>query len=301
MNNRYRRSALVPERNNIMPTQDMSVMHSNDMMQNTDVMDNSKMMQHRGMTKYDNMNMSGGAMAGHSDMENSNMEKHGSMMQMGSMPAGCIIPPGLGDAAPEFTAVTTDGVISLSDYRGKWLVLFSHPGDFTPVCTTEFIAFTERYQDFKERNTELLGLSIDSNPSHIAWIINIYRNTGVEIPFPIIDDRSMKISKMYGMLQPGVSSTATVRSVFYIDPQGIIRAKLVYPLTNGRNITEILRLLDALQTTDAEKVATPANWRPGNPTILPVPQTLAEARRRMASGRNCVDWYLCFKNGVKTD
>lgn len=210
--------------------------------------------------------------------------------------AGCRMQPGLGDPAPDFTAVTTDGDIRLSGYRGRWVILFSHPGDFTPVCTTEFLAFTQRYQDFKERNAELIGLSIDSNPSHIAWIINIYRNTGVEIPFPIIADRDMSIARLYGMIQPGASSTETVRNVFFIDPGGIIRAKLIYPLTNGRNIGELLRLLDALQTTDAEKVATPANWRPGNAAIIPVAKTVDEAMARLDSGGNCVDWYLCYKN-----
>lgn len=217
-----------------------------------------------------------------------------------SMPAGATLPPGLGDPAPEFTALTTDGVKSLSSYRGKWLIFFSHPGDFTPVCTTEFIAFTQRYQDFTQRNADLLGLSIDSNPSHIAWILNIYRNTGVEVPFPIVADRDMAISRLYGMIQPGVSATETVRNVFFIDPNGIIRAKLIYPLTNGRNIAEILRLLDALQTTDAQKVATPANWRPGSPTIQPAPTTVAGARERLASGGNCVDWYLCYNNGTRS-
>ncbi len=206
--------------------------------------------------------------------------------------------PGLGDAAPDFTAVTTDGVISLNGYRGKWLIFFSHPGDFTPVCTTEFIAFTQRYQDFRDRNAELLGLSVDSNSSHIAWIINIFRNTGVEIPFPIVADRDMKIAEMFGMIQPGVSSSETVRSTFFIDPNGIIRAILTYPLTNGRNIGEILRLLDALQITDAQKVVTPANWRPKNPAILPPPKTVDAAWERLASDKNCVDWYLCFTNGA---
>ena len=205
-----------------------------------------------------------------------------------------VAPPGLGDMAPEFTAMTTDGVKSISDYRGRWVILFSHPGDFTPVCTTEFIAFAQRYQDFKDRNAELLGLSIDSNASHIAWIINIYRNTGIEIPFPIIEDRDMAIARMYGMIQLGVSATETVRTVFYIDPNGIIRAKLLYPLTNGRNIGEILRLLDALQTTDRDKVATPANWRPGYPTVIPPPRTLEDAMERLDSGENCMDWYLCY-------
>ncbi|MDD5016751.1 MAG: peroxiredoxin [Eubacteriales bacterium] len=202
--------------------------------------------------------------------------------------------PGLGKEAPDFTAMTTEGIKSLSDYRGKWVILFSHPGDFTPVCTTEFIAFAQRWQDFQDRNAELMGLSIDSNASHIAWIINIYRNTGIEIPFPIIEDRDMAISKMYGMIQPGVSTTETVRNVFFIDPNGIIRAKLIYPLTNGRNIGEILRLLDALQTTDARQVATPANWRPGYPTIIPAPKTVSAAKERLDSGDNCMDWYLCY-------
>jgi peroxiredoxin (alkyl hydroperoxide reductase subunit C) len=204
---------------------------------------------------------------------------------------------GLGDPAPDFTALTTQGVKSLSDYRGKWLIFFSHPGDFTPVCTTEFLAFTQRYQDFADRNADLLGLSIDSNPSHIAWVLNIYRNTGVEIPFAIVADRDMAIAKMYGMIQPGVSSTETVRSVFFIDPTGIIRAKLVYPLTNGRNIAEILRLLEALQATDAQRVATPANWRPGNPAIKPAPATVSGAMERLSTGGNCMDWYLCYTNG----
>lgn len=217
----------------------------------------------------------------------------------GAMQTHVVCAPGLGESAPDFTAMTTDGVKSLSDYRGKWVILFSHPGDFTPVCTTEFIAFAQRFQDFQDRDTELLGLSIDSNSSHIAWIINIFRNTGVEIPFPIIEDRDMAISKMYGMIQPGVSKTETVRSVFFIDPGGIIRAKLTYPLTNGRNIGEILRLLDALRTTDEQKVATPANWRPGYPAVLPPPRTVDGAKERLETGENCMDWYLCYKTNER--
>ena len=222
--------------------------------------------------------------------ENTTSPMQENNMQVMEMECG----PGLGQPAPDFTAMTTDGIKTLSDYQGHWVILFSHPGDFTPVCTTEFIAFTQRWQDFKDRNAELLGLSIDSNASHIAWIINIFRNTGIEIPFPIIADRDMAISKMYGMIQPGVSKTETVRNVFFIDPNGIVRAKLIYPLTNGRNIGEILRLLDALRTTDAQKVATPANWRPGYPTIMPPPQTISGARERLESKDNCMDWYLCY-------
>jgi alkyl hydroperoxide reductase subunit AhpC len=203
--------------------------------------------------------------------------------------------PGLGDRAPEFKANSTMGMVSLSDYRGKWLIFFSHPGDFTPVCTTEFISFAENYQEFKDRNAELLGLSVDSNTSHIAWILNIYKHTGVEIPFPVIADRDMKIARMYGMIQPNVSGTAAVRTVYFIDPEGVIRAMLVYPLTNGRNIKEIIRLLEALQETDACKVVTPANWQPGYPALYPPPDTVAGAKERLLLGKaTCIDWYLCF-------
>ena len=164
----------------------------------------------------------------------------------------------------------------------------------TPICKTEFIAFAQRYQDFRDRNTELLGLTIDSNSSHIAWIINIFRNTGIiEIPFPIIEDRDMAIARMYGMIQSGVSATETVRSTFIIDPNGVVRVILVYPLTNGRNIGKILRLLDALQTTDAQSMVTPAIWRPGYPAVLPPPRTVAAARQRLASGENGMDWSVC--------
>ena len=169
-----------------------------------------------------------------------------------------------------------------------------YDAELTPVCKTEFIAFAQRYQYFKDRNTELLGPPIDSNALHIAWIINIYRNTGIEIPFPVIADRDKAIARMYGMIQPGVSGTETVRNVLYIDPNGIIRAKLICPLTNGRNIGEILRLLDALQTTDRDKDATSANWRPGFPTVIPPPQTLDAAMQRLDSGDNYMDWYLCY-------
>ncbi len=224
-------------------------------------------------------------------VQNQNVTKTNQNQQ--NIHMGYANPPGLGDVAPDFTAMTTDGIKSLSDYLGKWVIFFSHPGDFTPVCTTEFIAFAQSAEDFKERNGQLLGLSIDSNASHIAWIINIFRNTGVEIPFPIVEDRDMAISKMYGMIQPGVSTTATVRNVFFIDPTGIIRAKLIYPLTNGRNIGEILRLLDALRTTDSKKVATPANWRPGYPAIIPAPKTVSGAKKRLEQD-NCMDWYLCY-------
>jgi len=204
--------------------------------------------------------------------------------------------PLIGDPAPEFEAVTTFGTLRLEDYRGSWLVMFSHPADFTPVCTTEFIVFTEIYEELKKRNTELLGLSVDSVSSHIAWVRNIEEKLGIKIPFPIIADLTREIATRYGMIHPGESKTETVRCVFIIDPEGILRAMIYYPLTNGRNMDEILRLLDAMQTSDENKVATPANWRPGDAVVVPPPSTQEMAEERMTEGYECVDWYLCKKN-----
>lgn len=203
--------------------------------------------------------------------------------------------PRLNEPAPEFEAVTTHGVIRLSDYRGRWLILFSHPADFTPVCTTEFIAFAEIYPELQQRGVDLLGLSIDSVYSHIAWIRNIKEKTGVEIPFPIIADLNKEIATLYGMIMPGESKTETSRCVFVIDPNGILRAMIYYPLTTGRNMQEILRLIDALQTSDAHKVATPANWKPGDKVIVPPPTTIEMAEERVKAGYECIDWYLCKK------
>lgn len=205
--------------------------------------------------------------------------------------------PNLGEKAPNFKANTTFGPIELSDYTGSWLVLFSHPGDFTPVCTSEFIAFTNLAPEFEKRNTKLLGLSVDSNTSHLAWVYNILQITGITIPFPIIEDRDMKISKQYGMISEEMSSTSTVRTVFIIDDKQILRTILYYPLTTGRNIPEILRVVDALQTSDKCKVVTPANWLPGTPVLLPAPKTFEELQERVNSCNNeckCLDWYFCF-------
>ncbi|CEH35170.1 peroxiredoxin [Romboutsia lituseburensis] len=205
--------------------------------------------------------------------------------------------PSLGSKAPDFKANTTFGPIQLSDYTGKWVVLFSHPGDFTPVCTTEFLCFAKYYPEFQKRNTDLIGLSIDSNSSHLAWVYNIFTLTGVEIPFPIIEDRDMKISNLYGMISEPMSNTSTIRSVFIIDDKQILRAILYYPLTTGRNIPEILRIIEALQTTDKDNVVTPANWFPGMPVILPYPTTYKELKKRIKScdkNCTCMDWYLCF-------
>ena len=207
-------------------------------------------------------------------------------------PAGL---PRLGEPAPAFEAVTTHGPLQLADYEGSWLVLFSHPADFTPVCTTEFIAFAEIYPELKKRGAELLGLSIDSVFSHIAWVRNIEEKTGVTIPFPVIADLDRKVATAFGMVQPGESKTEASRCVFVIDPKGILRAMIYYPLTTGRNMDEILRLVDALQTSTSNGVATPANWRPGDKVIIPAPNTTELANERVAAGFECVDWYLCKK------
>ncbi len=203
--------------------------------------------------------------------------------------------PRLGEAAPDFEAETTHGTLRLSDFKGSWLILFSHPADFTPVCTTEFIAFAEIAPELRKRNVELLGLSIDSTYSHIAWIRNIEEKFGVTIPFPIIADLNKEVASKYGMIMPGESKTETSRAVFVIDDKGVLRAMIYYPLTTGRNMAEILRLVDGLQTTDKHGVATPANWRPGDKVIVPPPKTAEDAAARMKQGFECKDWYFCKK------
>jgi len=203
--------------------------------------------------------------------------------------------PRLGEKAPEFEAVTTQGKLKLSDFRGSWLILFSHPADFTPVCTTEFIGFAKIFDELQKRKVQLLGLSVDSVTSHIAWVRNIEEKFGVKIPFPVIADLDKKVSQLYGMIMPGESKTETSRCVFVIDPNGTMRAMIYYPLTTGRNMDEILRLIDALQTTDEHHVATPANWRPGDDVIVPTPTTQEAAEERLKEGYECKDWYFCKK------
>jgi len=204
--------------------------------------------------------------------------------------------PRIGEPAPDFEALTTHVRVKLEDFKGGWLVLFSHPADFTPVCTTEFIAFAEIYPELQKRGAELLGLSVDSISSHIAWVRNIEEKTGMKIPFPIIADLNKEVSTAYGMIHPGESKTETVRCVFIIDPKQIIRAILYYPLTTGRNMQEILRIIDALQTTDEYKVATPANWKPGDKVVVPPPSTQEMAEERVKQKEyECMDWYLCKK------
>lgn len=203
--------------------------------------------------------------------------------------------PIIGEKAPEFDALTTHGQLKLSDLSGKWVILFSHPADFTPVCTTEFIAFAEIAGELAKLNVQLIGLSIDSVHSHLAWVRNIKEKMGVDIPFPIIADLDMKVAKKYGMLHPGQSNTSTIRTVFFIDDKGIMRAMLYYPMSNGRSMPEILRITRALQTSDKYKIATPANWEPGDKVIVPAPKTPEEIENRMKEGYECKDWYLCFK------
>jgi len=204
--------------------------------------------------------------------------------------------PRLNEAAPSFEAVTTHGTIRLSDFDGSWLILFSHPADFTPVCTTEFIGFAEIYPELQKRNVELLGLSVDSVYSHIAWVRNIEEKMGIKVPFPVIADLNKDVAMLYGMIMPGESSTEAARCVFVIDPKGILRAMIYYPLTTGRNMQEILRLIDALQVSDEHHVATPANWKPGDMVIVPAPKTTEVAERRVDEGYECLDWYLCKKD-----
>ena len=199
----------------------------------------------------------------------------------------------LGETAPDFEAVTTHGPIKLSDYKGEWVILFSHPADFTPVCTTEFMGFAKMNPELEKRGVKLIGLSVDSVHSHIAWVRNIEEKMGVSIPFPVIADLNMNVGTLYGMIHPGQSATAAVRCVFVIDPDQILRAMIYYPLSTGRNMDEILRLVDALQAADKYGIATPADWRPGDQAIVPPPATTEEAEKRLNEGYDCKDWYFC--------
>ncbi|WP_370571854.1 peroxiredoxin [Methanomethylovorans sp.] len=213
--------------------------------------------------------------------------------------------PLIGDDAPKFTAKTTMGEIKFpEDYKGKWVILFSHPADFTPVCTTEFMTFASMQDEFKELNTELIGLSIDSIYAHIAWLRTIKEKIqfkgmkDVEVTFPVIEDLRMDVAKKYGMVQPNASNTQAVRAVFMIDPKAKVRAVLYYPLSNGRNMAEIKRLLLAIQKSDAEGIATPANWQPGEDVIIPPPGSCGVAKERVEKkeeGKYCLDWFMCFK------
>ena len=205
--------------------------------------------------------------------------------------------PRIGDQAPDFEAITTTGKIKFSEFAtDQWVVMFSHPADFTPVCTTEMSGFAQRKAEFDALNTELIGLSIDSVHAHLGWVNNVKQNTGVYFDFPIIADLDMKVSRLYGMLQPNESETAAVRAVFFIDPKKKIRLIMYYPLNVGRNMDEILRALKALQTSDEYAVAMPLDWKPGDKVIVPPPKTLEEMEARLADESvEKVDFYLAKK------
>ena len=217
--------------------------------------------------------------------------------------------PLIGEKAPSFKAETTQGPLSFpEDFKGKWVVFFSHPADFTPVCTTEFMAFAAAADDFRALNAELLSLSIDSTFSHIAWLRTIkekieYKGMkGVEVNFPVISDLTMEVSKAFGMLQPGASNTQAVRAVFIIDPEGKVRAILYYPLSNGRNMQEVKRLLTAMQYSDQFKIATPANWQPGDDVIVPPPGSCGTAKDRVEKpdpDTKVLDWFMVLKKCPK--
>ncbi|WP_242968653.1 peroxiredoxin [Sulfobacillus sp. hq2] len=204
--------------------------------------------------------------------------------------------PRLNEPAPEFEADTTFGHIRLSDFRGKWVVMYSHPADFTPVCTTEFMGFSARKKEFDEMNVQLLGLSIDSVFSHLAWVNSIQKDFGQHTPFPIIADLDMHVSKLYGMIHPKAATTQAVRALFIIDPEGILRLMIYYPMTTGRNIDEVIRVLKSLQTVDQYKVNTGANWQPGDPVIVSPPNTVKSLDERSAQKDvDCKAWYFCTK------
>jgi len=212
--------------------------------------------------------------------------------------------PRIGDKAPEFKAVTTQGDINFpGDYKGSWVILFSHPADFTPVCTSEFMTFASMEEKFNELNCKLVGLSVDGLYSHIAWLRTIkekieYKGMkDVEVKFPLIEDITMEVANKYGMLQPGESNTKAVRAVFFIDPKGIIRTIIYYPLSLGRNFDELLRVVIALQAADKFSVAMPADWRPGDDVIVPTAGSCGVAKERMESKEemHCYDWFFCTK------
>ncbi len=205
--------------------------------------------------------------------------------------------PRIGDIAPDFEAMTTQGMIKFSEYnKGNWVILFSHPADFTPVCTTEMSAFAVNEEKFGKMNAKLMGLSIDSIHAHIAWVNNVKKNMGILMKFPIIADIDMKVAKLYGMLQPGESETAAVRAVFFIDPNRKIRLIMYYPLNVGRNMDEIFRVLEALQVTDKHGVACPLNWKPGEKVIVPPPKTVEAMEEREKSDYEMIDFYLAKKS-----
>jgi len=222
------------------------------------------------------------------------------MPQPGTQTTGAAVPaaeagsiPRIGDVAPDFTAITTQGELTFSKWQdGQWVVLFSHPADFTPVCSTELTELARRNAEFEKRKTRLIGLSIDSIHSHLAWRQNLKQIFDVLIPYPMIADNNAAVAVKYGMIHPGASATATVRAVFFIDPKRVVRALVYYPLNVGRNVDEMVRILDALQTADQNSVACPVNWKPGDEVIVPPPKTEKEVEQRLASNFKKLDFYL---------
>lgn len=204
--------------------------------------------------------------------------------------------PRIGESAPVFDALSTHGPLRLGELRGRWVVLFSYQADFTPVCTTEFLELARRQQEFSRRNCRLVGLSLDSIYSHIAWVRELEQLGGEKINFPLIGDVDMTVARAYGLIHSGAGDTAALRGVFWIDPETVVRAMLYYPPSTGRSIVEVLRVLDALQTADHENVSTPADWQPGDPVLVPVPRTLNAAERRLQEEPDSPTWYLCLKN-----
>jgi peroxiredoxin 2/4 len=211
--------------------------------------------------------------------------------------------PKIGDKAPDFKAITTQGEIDFpKQYLGSWVILFSHPADFTPVCTSEFMTFAALENKFNELNCKLVGLSVDGLYSHIAWLRTIkekieYKDMkNIEVTFPLIEDITMEVSKKYGMIQAGESNTKAVRAVFVIDPKGIIRTIIYYPLSLGRNFDELLRVVTALKTADEFQIATPADWRPGDDVIVSPASSCSSAKERVEDKDiNCKDWFFCTK------
>jgi peroxiredoxin (alkyl hydroperoxide reductase subunit C) len=218
------------------------------------------------------------------------MVQEGTSMSTGSIPK-------IGDAAPDFTALTTQGEITFSTWQGEnWALLFSHPADFTPVCSTELAEFAKQEAEFKKRNVKLVAVSVDSIHAHLAWRANLKKIFGHEINYPMIADSNMAVAQKFGMIHPGQSLTATVRAVFAIDPKRVIRAIVYYPLNVGRNVNEILRLIDALQTADKNACALPVNWKAGEKVIVPPPKTEKEVEQRLASDYEKLEFYLCKKS-----
>ncbi|HEX9749878.1 MAG TPA: peroxiredoxin [candidate division Zixibacteria bacterium] len=207
--------------------------------------------------------------------------------------------PRLGDVAPDFTAQTTHGEVKFHEWQGdKWVILFSHPADFTPVCSTELTAFAKRYDEFEKRGAKLIGISIDSIHAHLAWTQNLERILQTKIPYPLIADLNTAVAQKYGMIHPGASETVTVRTLFVIDPNKKVRALIYYPLNVGRSVDEVLRLLTALQTADTKGVALPVDWKPGDKVIVPPPKTEADVQDRLSGKYEKIDFYLCKKELV---